>query len=88
MNPVVSECRQPNLPRTQRGYGPTQAESTKILSITFLINPRQHVPYGLFVGYKGTSGPGKPYMMPGRNEHLDATPANRPGPVDDKPFGK
>ena len=37
---------------------------------------------------KKTSGPDKPHMMPGKNEHPDATPANKPGPVDDKPFGK
>ena len=37
---------------------------------------------------KETSGPDNPYMMLGRNEHLDATPASRPSPVDDKPFGK
>ena len=37
---------------------------------------------------KETSGPDKPHMRPGMNEHPDATPANRPGPVDDKPFVK
>ena len=35
-----------------------------------------------------TSGPDKQYMMPGKNEHIDATPANRPDSVNDKLFGK
>ena len=35
-----------------------------------------------------TSGPDRPHMMPGRNKHLDAAPASRPGLVDDKPFEK
>ena len=35
-----------------------------------------------------TSGPDKQYMMPGKNKHPDATPANRPDYVDDKLFGK
>ena len=35
-----------------------------------------------------TSGPDKQYMMPGKNEHPDATPANKPDSVDDKLSGK
>ena len=34
------------------------------------------------------SGPGKQYMVPGKNEHPDATPANKPDSVTDKLFGK